>query len=397
MPQSTLLRMRAVTHEPCHHFFGYYDRCPWDESGRYLLAQQTTFMDRCPTPDDELVIGLLDTRGGSTFDPITSTRAWSWQQACQMKWLGAREVIFNDRGDTPSGFQSVILNVFSGARRELPHPQYAVTRDGRHSITLSFSRSHDIRAGYGYPGVPDPWREVAAPDDAGVWRQDLATGQSTLIVSMAQVASVGNIESEPGAKHWLDHLVFNPSGTRFVFLHRWAVPRKGSGAWWKTRLFTASLDGCDLRMLSDHDMVSHFDWRDDAHILAWARRHNRGDGYYLFRDEAGENARDDIEIVGEGVLTVDGHNSYSPDRKWILTDTYPDRDGFKTLLLWDVENQRRIDIGRFYGPSPSDVDTRCDLHPRWNRDGTQVCIDSFHEGTRQMYVLDVGELLTAQS
>lgn len=28
----------------------------------------------------------------------------------------------------------------------------------------------------------------------------------------------------------------------------------------------------------------------------------------------------------------------------------------------------------------------CDLHPRWNFDGTKVAFDSIHEGTRQIYI-----------
>jgi hypothetical protein len=95
-------------------------------------------------------------------------------------------------------------------------------------------------------------------------------------------------------------------------------------------------------------------------------------------------------VVGEGTLTVDGHCSYSPDRRWILTDSYPDAEGYRTLILFDTKADRRIEIGRFHGPSPKDVEVRCDLHPRWSRDGHSVCIDSLHEnGDRQVYVLDV--------
>jgi len=36
---------------------------------------------------------------------------------------------------------------------------------------------------------------------------------------------------------------------------------------------------------------------------------------------------------------------------------------------------------------------RCDLHPRWSRQGTQVCFDSVHEGPRQMYVCDVSAVV----
>jgi hypothetical protein len=52
-----------------------------------------------------------------------------------------------------------------------------------------------------------------------------------------------------------------------------------------------------------------------------------------------------------------------------------------------------VDIGRFFAPRELYEEIRCDLHPRWSRDGTQVCIDSAHEGSRQMHVLDVAEIV----
>ncbi|TSA45654.1 hypothetical protein D4R51_01410 [bacterium] len=36
---------------------------------------------------------------------------------------------------------------------------------------------------------------------------------------------------------------------------------------------------------------------------------------------------------------------------------------------------------------------RADLHPRWNRDGTEICFDSVHDGSRQVYVVDVGAII----
>jgi len=377
-----MVNIRRMTGGRTHHFFGYYDKCPWDASGRYLLALETAFMDRRPGPDDVATVGVVHLQAKCIYMPQATTRAWNWQQGCQLHWLNAREIIYNDRLE--DAFVSVILNLHTGARRVLPRPIYALSPDKQSAIVLNFSRAYDIRAGYGYAGIPDPWREVGAPEDDGIYWMNLTTGENRLIISTAQIAADVTDGREEGVKHWLDHLQFNTDGSRFVFLHRWGNPRAGRGAWWQTRLFTAAPDGTEIYCLSDHDMVSHFDWRDPDHILAWARRREVGDRYFLFTDRS-----DVVEVVGEGVLTVDGHCSYSPDRKWLLTDTYPDKEGRRTLLLWDLERQRRVDIDRFYGPTPADVEIRCDLHPRWSHDGRQICIDSIHEGTRQMYVLDV--------
>ena len=49
----------------------------------------------------------------------------------------------------------------------------------------------------------------------------------------------------------------------------------------------------------------------------------------------------------------------------------------------------RADLGAFHAPPEFDGPLRVDLHPRWNRDGTALCIDSVHEGTRQMYTVDL--------
>jgi hypothetical protein len=214
----------------------------------------------------------------------------------------------------------------------------------------------------------------------------LATGEHKLIISLAQMAEFSPRADMKHGYHWFNHFVVNPDNTRFTFLHRW---QRADGGWF-TRLFTANMDGSDIYLLADADHVSHYDWYTSDKVLAWANHRELGTHYLLFTDR-----RDDVSILGESVFSVDGHCSYSPDRQWLMTDTYPDDEHKRTLILYHLESGTRIDIGRFYSPPALTGPIRCDLHPRWSRDGQQVCIDSAHEGDRQMYVIDVSAIVRA--
>ena len=101
--------------------------------------------------------------------------------------------------------------------------------------------------------------------------------------------------------------------------------------------------------------------------------------------------------VGEGVLPSDGHNSFSPDKRWMVCDTYPlGPDRLQQLFLYHVANGNRIDLGMFHAADRFTEDIRCDLHPRWSPDGKTISIDSVHEGSRQIYNLDVSEIVLAE-
>ena len=376
----------AVTSGPRFHFHGYYDKTPWDPSGRYIAALETEFMDRPPRADAAAGIGLIDTEGNHAWAPIARTRAWNWQQGSMIHWLDPTAEAAFVHNDTRDGRLVSVVRTLGGVEaRELPAPVYAVSKDGSQAVTLNFARVHRTRPGYGYASVPDPSEGDPCPDNDGIWHMDMATGAASLIVTLAQVAAIAPKPTMDGAEHWFNHLLFNANGSRFVFLHRWKLPSGG----WETRLFTASPDGSDICLLADHEIVSHFDWMGSDHVLAWARHHDVGDRFFLYGDLSDERA-----VVGDGILTRDGHCSYSPDRRWILNDAYPNRDNHRTLMLYRPEDDTRVDIGEFYTMPEATGEIRCDLHPRWNRDGTQVCFDSTHEGERQVYTLDVADIVS---
>jgi hypothetical protein len=396
-PETITVPARAVTKGPNHHWFGYYDKTPWDSTGRYLLAMEADFCDRQPRPEDIIRLGMVDLKSGyewrgfSVRNPdnewrgFDTTRTWCWQQGCMLQWLGSapdREVVYNvhDNGEAVA----VVRDVHTSKFRLLPRPIYAISADGKQAVTLDFARLHRLRPGYGYAFCKEQFADNPAPEKLGVWWMDMASGKNELVVTLKQLAANKPDGRFRGAHHWVNHLLFNPGGTRFVFLHRWRVGVKP----WFTRVYTAKPDGTDLRLHLDTGMASHFDWRDDHTLLFWARTPTAGNKFCLI-----DTRTDEVTVVGDGVLTQDGHCSYSPDRKWVLNDTYPDRDRMQWLMLYNPRTGRRYDLNKFHSPKQFTGPWRCDLHPRWNRDGTQVCIDGCHGPQRQVYVLDVSEVV----
>jgi hypothetical protein len=244
-----------------------------------------------------------------------------------------------------------------------------------------------MRPGYGYAGLPDPHAEDPAPKDSGIFRLDLETGHQKLIISIADAAKITNPHADfTGAKHYFNHLLFNPDGSRFIFLHRWRTRGKGG---FGTRMLTARPDGTDIRVVDDYGRTSHFIWRDTRHILAWAWHPSHGNAFYLYEDGTRK-----VEVVGKGIMTQNGHCSYLPSNKWILNDTYPDRQRKQHVYLYNVATGRKVPLGSFYLPPQYKGEWRCDTHPRFSPDGRSVVIDSPHGGTgRQMHIIDISKIV----
>jgi hypothetical protein len=388
LPQENLPPVRAITRGPKFHWFSYYDKLQFDPSGRYALCNEVDFEHRSPKPDDVIRVGMVDLEDSDRWIELGESRAWNWQQGCMLQWVpGSRtEVIWNDReGDR---FVARVLDVRTRQIRTLPNPVYAISPDGRWAVAPDFRRLNDTRPGYGYAGLPDPNRGAAAPADAGIWKMDLRTGETRLILSFADALKVPLSKGDwADAKHWYNHLLCNTDGSRFCFLHRWRGPKEGKG--FKTRLFTADPEGKDLHVLDPHGGTSHFIWRDPSHILAWAWHPSHQERFYLYEDRT-----EKVEVVGRDVMTVNGHCTYLPGNRWILNDTYPDKDRLQHPFLYHAETGRRVPLGHFRSPREYAGEWRCDLHPRFSPDGRKVTIDSPHEGNgRQMYLLDIGGIV----
>jgi hypothetical protein len=372
-------------------YFGFHDKCPWSADNSKLLANRILTPLRMPLPADELGVGYFTGETYSEFVPISRTRAWNWQQGCMLQWIGATDhLIFNDFDG--GAHIARVYDTSAKLVRTLPLPVGAVSPDGNWALSYSFERCSVYSPGYGYANGVDAEVRIERPVAHGLRLVNLASCEARNLFSVKEIADLQPDSSMEAAFHYLTHCQFAPSSKRLVFFHRWIKDFNML----RTRMISCDLEGQNLFIFPTDGMVSHVAWRDERHVLVYARVKEKGDRYVLFED-----GNEDFAVIGENHFNSDGHPSFSPDRRWILTDTYPDGFRMCNLVVYDTQTDRRYDLAKLKSPrmfaAPSfEKNWHCDLHPRWDRSGTTICFDSAHPGRRALCTMCVENLAVGE-
>jgi len=365
-----------------HLFASYYGINSWSKDQRYATVLQTDIKYRLPDENDPATLGLVDMETYE-FIPLTETRAWNFQQGCMCHWLGTSPdslIIFNDLRN--GKFISVIMNVHTMKEvKTIPYPVSAVSPDGKEAVSINFSRLRNTRTDYGYGGEGQPAKQdVQFPEDDGLFLVNLETGSAKLIVSIAQIKEMVPDVPEDGIEYF-NHTLFSRGGSKIFWLAR-AIPDRNTTA------FTVNKDGTNLRIcFPDGWEGSHFDWLNDNELMVSARYKGKQYAHVLFTI-----GRQDYKRLGKGLLDYDGHGTFSPDEKWMVTDTYPSRGTREQkIYLMDMETEAVLSLGRFVEPKEFTGYWRCDIHCRWSPEGNMIGFNSTHTGSRQVYVINLTE------
>ena len=397
-PFPELSAPRAITSGPHDHFFAsYFAINAWSPDNRYALVLETDIKDKLPD-GKPATLGVVDTEDGNRFIPFTTTRCWNFQEAAMAFWLpwAKDTVVFNDVRD--GKFCAVVMNWKTKAERVIPHPVSAVSEDGTWAVSINYARLFLTRPDYGYAGGgQDAQKDVVFPENDGLWAVDLKTGEAKLIVSVAavknQVPKVG-----PNGMSYLCHTVISKDGKRIYFLSRSVEEsmegvKKFKGVNWFTTAFTCKADGSEIRRcFPDGWGSSHFNWkpnlseRDARTMIVTCKWLDKIYTHVEFT--VGEE--DYPRQVGGKEMDFDGHCIYTPDGAFVSGDGYWDKQFYRHWKMVRLSDGAVRKIGDFYVPETyRDIYCRCDLHPRWRPDGRQLGFNSVHEGSRQVYVMDV--------
>lgn len=361
-------------------FFGYYNISPFNSKENILFGEVDTNQKRGSL---HKAINLQMTSDRKIPLPLGQSKAWNWQQGCMLQWLPGQEnlIIYNDYDDITDQYISKVVDTEGKLIRTYNIPINNVSKTGEYALSLNYDRLAKMRPDYGYFNRKN--NELIADDNDGIWYLDLKNGKTELIVTLEQLKNLSPSDTMEGALHKVNHIDINPSGTRFMFLHRWVGP-KGRFM----RLITANPNGTELFILNGNKMTSHSCWVNDKDIISFCYVPDRGNGYYRFIDQTA-----DISLVSEKLPEEDGHSSVGPNGRWMITDTYPDKARMSWLILYDLQNDCLFKIGRFYQPLKYMGEMRIDLHPKWGVDGNRIFIESGHEGRRCLYSIDVSGIV----
>lgn len=373
-----------------HLFASYYGINSWSGDQKYVTVLETDIKYKLPEETDPATLGLVDLKT-KKFIPLTQTRAWNFQEGCMAHWLGTNPdslIIYNDFRD--SRYVSVIMNVYTKKElKVIPYPVSSVSPNGKEAVSINFSRLRITRTDYGYGGKgQDPRADVQFPEDDGIFLVNLETGKAKLIVSIAQIKNIVSEIPKEGIEYFA-HTRYSKGGTKIFWLAR-AIPDRNTTA------FTVNRDGSNLqRCFPDKWGGSHFDWLNDNELMITA-------GYKGTNYEGTQDAHilftigtQDYKRLGNGLLDYDGHGTFSPDGKWMVTDTYPSK-GLREqkIYLMDMATQSVLPLGRFVHPedySRGKGYWRCDIHCRWSPKGDMIGFNSTQNGSRQVYIFKLAE------
>jgi len=320
------------------HTHRFFDSMPLSPTGRYLALTRAPDVFLPPTAapaaagnirgenskshdasrprDTKAEVTILDLRSG-TVDVAGTTAAWGAQLGAQVQW-GGRDadtaLFFNvelpatvtAESATESGSKAgntensagtflhplvtgVLLNPLSTERRLLKCPLYHVSPDGLYTVAPEMSKIRHTQMGYGADYIfgadggtdselyADYGPHQSAPENDGIYVNDLLADTCTMVISLKKLAELAGIGADVPVYGF--HTKWSPDGQLLLVVIRSLEPRPGIWSY---------VSG--IRVRRQHLFVMNKDGSRPMHLQSWSSLPFRGAGVMGFAKEEVDQA-----------------------------------------------------------------------------------------------------------
>lgn len=386
-----------ITRGPKHHYFGYIGQSrtvPWNANGRYVLALQVPFQDRLPGANDPADVCLLDTRDNHAIRVVDQTRGWNPQQGTMFYWNPEHpetQFFFNDRDRKTGKVFTVLFDITAEGGKgkrireyrfdDTPVANGGVAQNGGYFTAINYARMARLRPVTGYAEATDWTTDIAAPQDDGIYRVDVATGVKKLIVSFAQLKeALRDIDPQIDGRHlFINHTLHNRNNDLIYFYCRADFEEQPQGKRVNSP-FSVRPDGTGL---TRHDTFigGHPEWEWGSRIIG------SHEGKQVIYDAAQKKI---VESLGgkEVFPNPEGDVSLSPDGSWFVNSHREGEYNHYTFL--DMKTRRTVKSPPVFMSTWRGGPLRLDPAPCWNRTSDAIVVPGIaSDGTRQMFLLEL--------
>ena len=391
------LNIKQITHGPSNHFFGYIGHAktiPWSHDGRYIVAMRTTFQDHMPGPGESADVILIDTESDYSVEKVDETTGWNPQQGTMFYWnpdSDTSQFFFNDRDPETGKIFTVLYDVPTRTRmreyryEESPFGNSGVAQGGNWFCGLNYARMARLRRVTGYVGTWDWTEGVAHPEDDGIFRVNIESGEMEVTVSFAQMAEAiaPTLDGEKVSSLFINHTLWNRADDRIYFYARGGFDSNPGVK--INQPFTVDPDGGNLT-LQPGFVGGHPEWEaGNTHCMI-----GHHEGKLVIYDT---NLQKIVDHIGSPdiIKKPGGDTALSPDGNWTVTG-YGINSSHNEWAVFRRTDSAWARTPRYDQRPYVEGDLRSDPAPLWNRDGTQILFPSMTpDGSRQLHVIDIVE------
>jgi len=359
----SILQLTSHTRRSLH---GYYDLPPWSTlDGRIAFSR----MDSTESNDGDICVMDAD---GDNLRTLTTSNVMSTNGGALAQWsLDGKRIYFKDRIDGVS--QIGWVDPDTGVAERIPG-------DLRMICPTGHKNAHHSKHGEFAEDVFPKKKDVQ-----GVFAQNLDTGESTMLASIADCVAIHPRKEEILDWHlFVKHTKWSPDGSRlmFVFTNEIHFDRKYGELPRVKDVYVINGDGSDLRRAGEFG--NHPLWHPNGHEILTNSPFagSKENKLVLLNVDTGESRLAATCIDGYG------HPSFSPNGKFIVADVVNRETNDARFELVDVETDTSETLVGMKVTDHTHDGTH--LHPVWRQDGSQILYASDASGIAQLCVVDIG-------